>query len=1108
MGIALWGYSLLFFTWISLSWGLNSEGEALLDLSRNLILPSSINSTWNSSDPTPCRWEGIICDSSGRVVSFVLADTGISGSLGPEIGVLRYLQKIDLSLNSISGSIPSELGNCTFLGHLDISTNSLFGEIPATLYNLKNLSYLSLFDNSLSGKIPESLFHNTNLKTVYLNQNNLTGPVPSSIGNLTNVRILWLSQNVLSSVLPLSIGNLTKLEELYLFDNQLTGHLPKSLGAIRGLKYVDISANGFVGEIPFCSSSSKLEDLILSFNQFKGEIPIGLGNCSSLVTFAAASNILSGHIPPSIGSLTNLSILYLFMNSLSGLIPPEIGNCRLLTDLQLHENQLEGAIPKEMGNLTILRSLFLHRNHLTGEVPVGIWRIPSLEMILIYSNSLSGELPLEMTELRNLQNISLFDNKFTGVIPQGLGINSSLVQIDFTNNSFVGGIPPGICFGQKLIIFVLGFNLLNGSIPLTVGNCSSLERLIVQNNNLTGSIPEFATTSRLLYMDLSANKLNGYIPRSLRNCVNLTLINWSRNGLSGPIPKEIGNLVNLQVLNFSHNRLYGPLPPQISQCTSLYLLDLSFNSLNGSIPSALTNLKLLSRLVLQENQFSGGIPDFLSGFNRLIELQFGGNILGGSIPSSLGTLLNVEIALNLSGNGLTGHIPGELGNLIRLQSLDLSLNNLNGSLFPLSDLSLLYVNVSYNDFTGPVPENFVKLLNSSPSSFLGNPNLCISCLSGDSSCVKNSVLKPCSTTNNTKGINKIKIAMIALGSLLFSVLVLLVLAYAIFKHRNRKPEEGPSLHDGSSLLFNKVMEATENLNEKYVLGRGAHGTVYRASVSPEKVYAVKKIVFSSQQGANASMIREIQTVGRIRHRNLVKLVDFWLRRDYGLILYDYMENGSLHDVLHEIKPPPVLQWNTRYQIALGTAQGLAYLHNDCNPAIIHRDIKPKNILLDKDMEPHIADFGIAKLIDQISASPQSSVIMGTIGYMSPETAFTTRKSKESDVYSYGVVLLELITRKKALDPSFPENNDITSWVQSTLGGSGEIEEISEPNIFDELMGSADMEEVHKVLLLALRCTSKEASERPSMRNVVKELTDIKSNAGHIPKQRKLGSQVL
>ncbi|KAM3267635.1 hypothetical protein P3S67_032053 [Capsicum chacoense] len=210
-----------------------------------------------------------------------------------------------------------------------------------------------------------------------------------------------------------------------------------------------------------------------------------------------------------------------------------------------------------------------------------------------------------------------------------------------------------------------------------------------------------------------------------------------------------------------------------------------------------------------------------------------------------------------------------------------------------------------------------------------------------------------------------------------------------------------------------------------------------------------------------------------------------------------MENGSLHDILHEINPPVTLEWSVRYRIAIGTAQGLSYLHFDCDPAIVHRDIKPMNILLDSDLEPHISDFGIAKLLDQSGATSTSNTLQGTVGYMAPETAFAASKSKESDVYSSGVVLLELITRKKALDPSLYGNTDIVSWVRSIWTETEEIEKIVDPSLLDEFIDSSVMEQVIEVLSLALRCTEKDVSRRPSMKEVVKLLarssSSIRSN---------------
>nr|DAD27622.1 TPA_asm: hypothetical protein HUJ06_029090 [Nelumbo nucifera] len=1043
-------FLVLFLVLIRAGSGLNSDGEALLSLLKGLTVPPSIKPSWNSSVSTPCEWKGIRCDGLDRnVISLNMSGLGISGSLGPEIGLLRSLKVIDLNNNNFSGLIPAELSNCSLLEHLDLSENGFTGEVLRNIVNLRNLRYLSLYGNFLSGEIPES------------------------------------------------IGNCTKLQELYLTENQFVGALPDSLNNLKLLEYLDISSNSLEGRIRFGSGGCKnLIVMVLSYNQFDGEIPSSLGNCSRLTVFSALGNKLTGQIPSSFGSLTKLEYLYINENLLSGKIPPEIGSCSSLKEILLQSNLLEGEIPSELGSLSNLEDLELYTNRLTGEIPISIWKIPALKYLLVYQNNLLGELPFEMTELHHLENVSLFSNHFSGAIPYSLGINSSLVQLELTNNSFSGEIPPNLCFGKRLRVLNMGVNLLQGSIPSDVGSCSSLKRLILKHNHLTGPLPDFVQNSNLSFMDISGNNINGTIPSSLGNCSNLETINLSMNNLTGPIPQQIGNLVNLKLLNLSHNNLLGPLPPEISNCYKLLKLDLGFNSINGPIPLTIRNLTRLSNLILRENLFSEGIPDFFSAFSSLLELQLGGNILGGEIPPSIGLLQDLDIALNLSGNGLTGEIPSGMGTLRKLIRLDISWNNLTGNLSELGALgALAELNVSYNLFSDPIPDGLMKFLNSSPSSFWGNPHLCAPCLIGDGlSCNANKNISPCNRQlGDRKGLTRVKIAMIALGSLLFCLLVLVLFYCMYLKFRRTKPEFEISAKEGSAFLLSEIMEATDNLDHRFMIGKGAHGTVYKAALDPGRVYAVKKLVLSRHKGENIkSMGREIETVGKIKHRNLVRLEAFWLRKDNGLILYKYLENGNLHDVLHEIKPAPVLRWEVRYQIALGTAQGLAYLHDDCNPAIVHRDIKPNNILLDGDMEPHISDFGIAKLIDQSSATVQSITVAGTIGYISPETAFKVEKSKESDVYSYGVVLLELISRKRALDPSFPQDTDIVHWVRSIWRRVQAIDRIADPSLMQESMDSISIKEVIDVLLVALRCTAAQPSERPTMKDVVKQLVDAKA----------------
>ncbi|KEH28333.1 LRR receptor-like kinase [Medicago truncatula] len=774
-----------------------------------------------------------------------------------------------------------------------------------------------------------------------------------------------------------------------------------------------------------------------------------------------------------------------------------------------------GTIPSAIGNCSKLEDLNLSFNRLRGEIPVFVWRIQSLLHILVHNNSLSGELPFEMTELKYLRNISLFDNQFSGVIPQSLGINSSIVKLDCMNNKFNGNIPPNLCFGKHLLELNMGINQLQGGIPSDLGRCATLRRLFLNQNNFTGSLPDFASNLNLKYMDISKNNISGPIPSSLGNCTNLTYINLSRNKFARLIPSELGNLLNLVILELSHNNLEGPLPHQLSNCSHMDRFDIGFNFLNGSLPSNLRSWTNITTLILRENYFTGGIPEFLAKFRNLRELQLGGNLLGGKIPRSIVTLRNLFYGLNLSANGLIGGIPVEIQKLKMLQSLDISLNNLTGSIDALGSLvSLIEVNISHNLFNGSVPTGLMKLLNSSPSSFMGNPLICVSCLS----CIKTSYVNPCvSKSTDHKGISNVQIVMIEIGS---SILISVVLVIIIQRRFLRKESDTEDLKQwyigrGAGLIgtryayeFNVsgedkppdlqklVLQATENLSDQYIIGRGAHGIVYKALLG-QQVYAVKKFEFTSNRVKRLRMMcNEIEVLGMYKHRNVIKYADYWIGKDYGLVLYEFMKNGSLHDILHEKKPPPLFTWSDRLKIVVGIAEGLAYLHNDCDTPIVHRDIKPKNILIDDNLEPIIADFGTVlyrKLSEDSyghseTRKMRSSIVVGTPGYIAPENAYAIVQSRKSDVYSYGVILLEIITRKKVVVPCLNDDTNVTSlvsWARSVWLETGKIEYIADSYLARRFPNSAALtRQVTTMFLLALQCTEKDLRKRPIMKDVI------------------------
>ncbi|XP_028788161.1 receptor-like protein kinase [Neltuma alba] len=833
-----------------------------------------------------------------------------------------------------------------------------------------------------------------------------------------------------------------------------------------------------------CDRYQNVVFLNLTASQIFGHLGPEIGQLTHLQKLLLATNGFSGTIPPELCNCSLLEYVDLSENHLSGYIPSEIVNCKSLKSLQLYSNQLEGAIPNELGSLSKLEEIKLYFNHLTGEIPLAIWKIQSLKHILLHNNSLSGKLPSEMTELKHLKNISLFDNQFSGPIPQSLGINSSLVKLDLMNNKFTGGIPPNLCFGKQLRTLLLGYNQFQGGIPPDLGRCATLARLDLSDNNLSGPIPKFEGNNDLMYMDMSKNNISGEITSTLGSCTNLIGLILSTNKITGLIPSELGNLLNLQVLNLAHNNLVGTLPLQLSYCTKMFTFDVGFNFLNGTFPSSMRSWTVLGRLILRDNHFSGSVPFFLSEYAQLLELQLGGNMFEGLIPASIGSLIHLY-ELNLSSNKLTGMTPGTFNSLLMLESLDLSLNNLTGSIKALSGVSpLTKFNISYNSFFGPLPE----WMKGSPSSFLGNPGLYASCSTSDVSGCKN---KPGDSESTDHKGSKKSIFFIALG---FTVLVI-CLSFVICWFIQISNVEVNVDHEGQEDLFSNdegfsricnLLDATEQLHDEHIIGEGGQGIVYKAELG-SGVFAIKKVKFTQSHKRKPNMIREIEMTRKIRHQNVARCLGSQIGEEYGLTISRYMENGSLHDVLHENDPLPYLAWNVRYKIAIGIAKGLAYLHHDCDPPILHRDIKPKNILLDSDMQPCIIDFGISIALNQPSSVVRirSTYHVGTRGFMAPEIACVVVPSCELDVYSYGVVLLELITRKKVLDSSFlEEETTLVGWFKSVWRRTNELEEIVDSSLVRELSCLDVRVQVIKVLLVALICTETDPGKRLKMRDVI------------------------
>lgn len=484
---------------------------------------------------------------------------------------------------------------------------------------------------------------------------------------------------------------------------------------------------------------------------------------------------------------------------------------------------------------------------------------------------------------------------------------------------------------------------------------------------------------------------------------------------------------------------------------------------------------------ISNNKISGSIPSSLGYLEHLLKLNLSRNQLTGFIPAEFGNLRSV-MEIDLSDNHLSGLIPQELSQIQNMFLLRLENNNLSGDVISLINcLSLSVLNVSYNNLAGVIPtsNNFSRF---SPDSFIGNPGLCGYWLNS-----------PCHDSHPAERatISKAAILGIALGAL---VILLMILVAACRPHNPAPFPDGSLdkpvsystpklviLHMNMALhVYEDIMRMTENLSEKYIIGHGASSTVYKCVLKNCRPVAIKRL-YSHYPQCLKEFETELETVGSIKHRNLVSLQGYSLSPSGNLLFYDYMENGSLWDHFHGPMKKKKLDWDTRLRIALGAAQGLAYLHHDCSPRIIHRDVKSSNILLDKDFEPHLTDFGIAKRLC-VSKSHTSTYIMGTIGYIDPEYARTSRLTEKSDVYSYGIVLLELLTGRKAVDNECNLHHLILSKT-----ANNEVMETVDPEI---TATCKDLGAVKKVFQLALLCTKRQPTDRPTMHEVTRVLGSL------------------
>ncbi|KAI8566735.1 hypothetical protein RHMOL_Rhmol02G0065000 [Rhododendron molle] len=873
-------------------------------------------------------------------------------------------------------------------------------------------------------------------------------------------------------------------------------------GNVTGLNLAYTGLQGTLDHLNF-SYFPLLLRLDLKVNRLNGTIPTNIGLLSNLVYLDLSTNSFSGTIPLSVANLTKVVELDFGRNPITGQLDPRLfpdrGSSQAKTGLLslqrllFQSTLLSGPLPPEIGNLEDLTILALDNNSFSGPIPQSLGNLSKITILYLTQNKFSGQIPKNFGTLTKLTELSLFSNYLSGSVPEEIGNLSSLVRFHLRSNDLSGQLPPQVCRGGKLQNFTAGYNNFTGPIPVSLKNCTSLYRLRLEYNQLTGNLDQdFGVYPNLTYIDLSHNNLQGKISPKWGECSNLTLLNLGGNSIEGEIPVEISQLNQLVELDLSSNEIYGEIPAQVGQLSKLSLLNLSDNNFFGQIPLEIGELSNLASLDLSMNMLSGPIPYQIGDISRLIFLSLRTNHLNGSIPYQIGNLASLQILLDLSYNSLTGEILPQLGKLISLEALNFSHNSLSGSIPDSFSgmLSLSMIDFSFNELEGPLPDS--KVFNSSPpEAFSHNKNLC-----GD----PNQGLTPCKNSVSEHGKeNKgnSRLIIIAVSTSLGSLFLLLLLVGAIALHRksNRRSQK-EDVAKGENIIFIKnfrgrigygdIVRATDNFDDAYCIGQGGSARVYKVNLLSGQVVAVKKLFMNegSEIGEIKSFANEVATLTEIRHRNIVKLYGFCYHEKHTFLVCEYMERGSLANVLSREKDAKELDWSKRVNVVKGVAHALSYLHHNCVPPIIHRDISSKNVLLSSEMEAHVSDFGTARFLKPDSSN--WTAVAGTFGYIAPELSYTMAVTEKCDVYSFGVLTLEILMG------SHPGE------LSSNLYSSVDNERVQLADVLDPRLPPPTSQklrdELDSILNLAVWCLRADPHSRPTMYDA-SQVLEMNARAG-------------
>lgn len=914
----------------------------------------------------------------------------------------------------------------------------------------------------------------------------LAGVISPSIGNLSFLRVLNLADNSFTSTIPGEVGMLFRLQYLNMSFNLLQGRIPTSLSNCSTLSTLDLSSNQIGHEVPSeLGSLSKLVILSLATNNLTGKFPASLGNLTSLQKLDFAYNDMEGEIPYDVARLRQLVFFQISQNGFSGVFPPALYNISSLESLSLGGNSFTGNLRADFGDLLPnLRTLLLGENRFTGAIPITLANISSLGRFDISSNNLTGSIPLSFGKLPNLW--------WLGIAQNALGKNS------FSDLEFIGGLTN--C--TELEFLDAGYNRLGGELPASTANLSTkLTSLNMGGNHISGTIPpDIGNLVNLQVLSLEANMLTGELPVSFGKLLELQVLEMYTNALSGELPSYFDKMTQLQKIHLNSNSFQGRIPKSIGGCRNLLDLWIDTNKLNGSIPREILQIPSLAFLDLSNNVLTGSFPEEVGKLELLVGLAASDNKLSGRIPQTLGGFLSLEF-LYLQGNSFEGAVP-DISRLVSLSNVDFSRNNLSGHIpqylakFP----QLKNLNLSMNKFEGSVPTTGV-FRNATEVSVFGNSNLCGG--------IREMQLKPCidvkASSRPRKPLSLRKKIASGIGIGMASLLLIIIVAALCWfkkKRDKRKKNDTSSTNQSYSttmgkfyekLSYKELYDATGGFSSDNLIGSGNFGNVFKGVLGHDNKLVAVKVLNLMKHGATKSFMAECETFKGVRHRNLVKLLTVCSSLDsegneFRALVYEFMPKGSLDTWLQQPEDPSrALTIPEKLNVAIDVGSALEYLHVHCHDQIAHCDLKPSNVLLDDDLTAHVGDFGLARLLykfDRESFLSQfsSAGVRGTIGYSPPEYGMGGQPSIKGDVYSFGILLLEMFTGKKPTDGSFSGDYNLHSYAKSVL--SGDEEEGGGSNAVDEWL--------RLVLQVGVRCSEEYPRDRMGMAEALRELVSVRS----------------